>query len=99
MYNDQNSVNSMAFPFMRKWLEDVWAIYHTRIYLLNQNGIQDTAETFVDLNDNGTWDAAEPFEDFNGNEVLDPEYDEFEKALLEFSTRTRRFGDKSNFSL
>ena len=43
MYDDQNSVNSMAFPFMRKWLEDVWAIYHTRIYLLNQNGIQECA--------------------------------------------------------
>ncbi len=34
-------------------------------------------------------------------DVLWPDFndDEFEKALLEFSTRTRRFGDKSNFSL
>ena len=34
-------------------------------------------------------------------DLLWPDFndDEFEKALLEFSTRTRRFGDKSNFSL
>ena len=34
-------------------------------------------------------------------EILWPDFDddEFEKALLEYSTRTRRFGDKSNFSL
>ena len=33
-------------------------------------------------------------------DLLWPDFndDEFEKALLEFSTRTRRFGDKSNFS-
>ena len=34
-------------------------------------------------------------------DLLWPDFDddEFEKALLEYSTRTRRFGDKSNFSL
>ena len=34
-------------------------------------------------------------------DLLWPDFndDEFEKALLEFSTRTRRFGDKSNFSV
>ena len=34
-------------------------------------------------------------------DLLWPDFNdyEFEKALLEFSTRTRRFGDKSNFSL
>ena len=34
-------------------------------------------------------------------DLLGPDFNdyEFEKALLEFSTRTRRFGDKSNFSL
>ena len=34
-------------------------------------------------------------------DLLWPDFDDdaFEKALLEFSTRTRRFGDKSNFSL
>ena len=34
-------------------------------------------------------------------DLLWPDFgnDEFEKALLEFSTRTRRFGDTSNFSL
>tara|TARA_Y100001970_G_scaffold235797_1_gene295044 strand:- start:706 stop:1428 length:723 start_codon:yes stop_codon:yes gene_type:complete len=34
-------------------------------------------------------------------DLLWPDFndDEFEKALLEFSTRTRRFGDESNFSL
>ena len=34
-------------------------------------------------------------------DLLLPDFDdgEFEKALLEYSTRTRRFGDKSNFSL
>ncbi len=33
-------------------------------------------------------------------DLLWPDFDdyEFEKALLEYSTRTRRFGDKSNFS-
>ena len=34
-------------------------------------------------------------------DLLWPDFndDEFEKALIEYSTRTRRFGDKSNFSL
>ena len=34
-------------------------------------------------------------------DILWPDFDdeEFEKALLEYSSRTRRFGDKSNFSL
>jgi len=34
-------------------------------------------------------------------DLLWPDFndDEFEKALLEYSTRTRRFGDRSNFSL
>ena len=34
-------------------------------------------------------------------DLLWPDFDddEFEKALLEYSSRTRRFGDKSNFSL
>ena len=34
-------------------------------------------------------------------DLLWPDFgnDEFEKALLEYSTRTRRFGDTSNFSL
>jgi undecaprenyl diphosphate synthase len=34
-------------------------------------------------------------------DLLWPDFDddEFEKAILEYSTRTRRFGDKSNFSL
>jgi len=34
-------------------------------------------------------------------DLLWPDFDddEFDKALLEYSTRTRRFGDKSNFSL
>ena len=34
-------------------------------------------------------------------DLLWPDFDdnEFEKALVEYSTRTRRFGDKSNFSL
>jgi len=34
-------------------------------------------------------------------DLLWPDFDdvEFEKALLEYSTRTRRFGDQSNFSL
>ena len=34
-------------------------------------------------------------------DLLWPDFndDEFEKALLEYSTRTRRFGDKSNFVL
>ena len=34
-------------------------------------------------------------------DLLWPDFDddEFEKALLEYSTRTRRFGDESNFSL
>ena len=34
-------------------------------------------------------------------EILWPDFndDEFEKAIAEYSTRTRRFGDKSNFSL
>ncbi len=34
-------------------------------------------------------------------DLLWPDFDdeEFEKALLEYSTRSRRFGDKSNFSL
>ena len=34
-------------------------------------------------------------------EILWPDFDddEFEKALSEYSSRTRRFGDKSNFSL
>ena len=34
-------------------------------------------------------------------DLLWPDFndDEFEKALLEYTTRTRRFGDKSNFSL
>ena len=33
-------------------------------------------------------------------DLLWPDFndDEFEKALLEYSTRNRRFGDKSNFS-
>ena len=34
-------------------------------------------------------------------DLLWPDFndDEFEKAITEYSTRTRRFGDKSNFSL
>ena len=34
-------------------------------------------------------------------DLLWPDFndEEFEKALLEYSSRTRRFGDKSNFSL
>ncbi|WP_257455936.1 hypothetical protein [Archangium lipolyticum] len=56
---------------------------------LNNNGVRDEAEPFVDLtepfvdnNDNGTWDAKERFVDANGNGVWDGKNGKYDAITL-----------------
>ena len=61
--------------------------YSTFLSIINKKLLKERLEIQKKID---AWHVSKKDTDFNN--------DEFEKALLEYSTRNRRFGDKSNFS-